>query len=94
MENIRICKKRNGTYNDENKETGWSVKDIQQKEQEIVSQLGQIEYQILSLNSQKEDLKDAINDINKKGNKLGEDLQQKYGDGSINIETGEFTKSN
>jgi|TARA_B110000977_G_scaffold110465_1_gene143611 chromosome segregation ATPase len=70
------------------------IKDIQQKEQEIVSQLGQIEYQILSLNSQKEDLKDAINDINKKGNKLGEDLQQKYGDGSINIETGEFTKSN
>ena len=70
------------------------IKDIQQKEQESVSQLGQIEYQILSLNSQKEDLKDAINDINKKGNKLGEDLQQKYGDGSINIETGEFTKSN
>ena len=68
------------------------IKDIQQKEQEIVSQLGQIEYQILSLNSQKEDLKDAINDINKKGNKLGEDLQQKYGDGSVNIETGEFTK--
>jgi len=70
------------------------IKDIQQKEQEIVSQLGQIEYQILSLNSQKEDLKNAIKDINKKGNKLGEDLQQKYGDGSINIETGEFTKSN
>ena len=70
------------------------IKDIQQTEQEIVSQLGQIEYQILSLNSQKEDLKNAIKDINNKGNKLGEDLQQKYGDGSINIETGEFTKSN
>jgi|TARA_B110000483_G_C17849897_1_gene409962 hypothetical protein len=70
------------------------IKDIQQTEQEIVSQLGQIEYQILSLNSQKEDLKTAIKDINNKGNKLGEDLQQKYGDGSINIETGEFTKSN
>ena len=61
------------------------IKDIQQTEQEIVSQLGQIEYQILSLNSQKEDLKNAIKDINNKGNKLGEDLQQKYGDGSINI---------
>ena len=70
------------------------IKDIQQTEQEIVSQLGQIEYQILSLNSQKEVLKNAIKDINNKGNKLGEDLQQKYGDGSINIETGEFTKSN
>ena len=70
------------------------IKNIQQTEQEIVSQLGQIEYQILSLNSQKEDLKNAIKDINNKGNKLGEDLQQKYGDGSINIETGEFTKSN
>ena len=70
------------------------IKDIQQTEQEIVSQLGQIEYQILSLNSQKEDLKTTIKDINNKGNKLGEDLQQKYGDGSINIETGEFTKSN
>ena len=70
------------------------IKDIQQTEQGIVSQLGQIEYQILSLNSQKEDLKNAIKDINNKGNKLGEDLQQKYGDGSINIETGEFTKSN
>jgi len=74
------------------KEEHQIIKDIQQLEQSVVTQLGQIEYQILALELEKDKLKSSIDEVGEKGRKLGENLQQKYGDGNINIETGEFTK--
>lgn len=69
-----------------------SIKDIQEQENAISLQLGQLEYQILTLSLQKESLKNQIDQVTQKSIKTGQDLQQKYGDGNINIETGEFTK--
>jgi len=74
------------------KEEHQIIKDIQQLEQSVITQLGQIEYQILALELEKDKLKSSIDEVGEKGRKLGENLQQKYGDGNINIETGEFTK--
>jgi hypothetical protein len=71
-----------------------TIKEIQQTELDIVDQLGRIEYQIQTLNLQKDNLRQEIINLQTKSRKFGEDLQQKYGDGNINIETGEFTKSN
>ena len=71
-----------------------TIKEIQQTELNLVDQLGSIEYQIQTLKLQKNNLTNEIVKLQTKSQKFGEDLQQKYGDGNINIETGEFTKSN
>jgi len=41
---------------------------------------------------QQTELNSEIVKLQSKSQKFGDDLQQKYGDGNINIETGEFTK--
>jgi len=69
-----------------------TIKEIQQTELNLVDQLGSIEYQIQTLKLQKDNLTNEIVKLQTKSQKFGEDLQQKYGDGNINIETGEFTK--
>jgi peptidoglycan hydrolase CwlO-like protein len=69
-----------------------TIKEIQQTELNLVDQLGSIEYQIQTLQLQKDNLRQEIIKLQTKSQKFGEDLQQKYGDGNINIKTGEFTK--
>jgi len=69
-----------------------TIKEIQQTELNLVDQLGSIEYQIQTLKLQKDNLTNEIVKLQTKSQKFGDDLQQKYGDGNINIETGEFTK--
>ena len=69
-----------------------TIKEIQQTELNLVDQLGSIEYQLQTLQLQKDNLKQDIIALQIKSQKFGESLQQKYGDGNINIETGEFTK--
>ena len=69
-----------------------TIKEIQQTELNLVDQLGSIEYQLQTLRLQKDNLRQEIIKLQTKSQKFGDDLQQKYGDGNINIETGEFTK--
>jgi peptidoglycan hydrolase CwlO-like protein len=69
-----------------------TIKEIQQTELNLVDQLGSVEYQIQTLQLQKDNLRQEIIKLQTKSQKFGDDLQQKYGDGNINIETGEFTK--
>jgi len=71
-----------------------AIKGFQQTEFNLVEQFGQIEFQIQSLLLQKEDLKKEMTKLRVTSSKFGEELQQKYGDGNIDIETGEFTKIN
>lgn len=71
-----------------------TIKQIQQTEIDLVDQFGRIEFQVQTLLLQKEELKKEITKLKIASNKLGEQLQQKYGDGNINIETGEFIKTN
>ena len=71
-----------------------TIKEIQQTEIDLVDQFGRIEFQVQTLLLQKEELKQEIAKLKIASNKLGEQLQQKYGEGNINIETGEFTKIN
>ena len=52
---------------------------------ELVFSLGQIEAQKVSIYS-------SIKIVQEKQLKLGKELQEKYGDGNIDLESGEFTK--
>jgi hypothetical protein len=67
-----------------------SLKSIQEKYLQLVEQFGIIEIKIQGLESQKKYLKEELAKLYQEEIKLGEDLQQKYGDGTINLEKGEF----
>jgi len=62
------------------------LKELQTKGNQLIFTLGQIEAQKASVFNQ-------IQEVQKEQDKLGKELQEKYGDGNINLETGEFTKA-
>ena len=70
------------------------IVDIQTQENDYMVQLGQIEYQIQSLKSQKNTIGESLKQFDQRKTKFAQQLQDNYGEGSINIETGEFIKSN
>jgi hypothetical protein len=69
------------------------IKDIQQDKSVLVEQFGIIEYSIQDLEQQKQLLNSSLSDLKQKEIELGKTLQEKYGDGTINVEKGEFTSS-
>lgn len=70
-----------------------TLSSLQQESDNLIINLGQIEYQIQSLQIQKETLKDSIIQHQNKQNQFGQELQNKYGSGNIDPSTGEFIKS-
>ena len=70
------------------------LKVIQNNEANLITQFGQLEYQIQSLNLQKENIKNNITKLQTESSNFGKELQDKYGEGTIDVTTGEFTKSN
>jgi len=67
---------------------------LQDTQNNIISTLGQLEYNIQLLELQKENLTEQIEELKKAELKIGQDLTKKYGNGSIDLDTGLFTKSN
>lgn len=68
------------------------LKSIQTQHQELLINFGQIEIAMHSLDSQKQGLKNSLTKLEEYRNQIGKNLQEKYGNGNINIETGEFNK--
>ena len=75
-----------------------SIKDLQSKYNQTIFEIGVVEAQKIALNEQVEKLesnkKQLVNDlatIEQKESELTNSLQEKYGTGSINPETGEIT---
>lgn len=66
---------------------------LQQQQDNFVVQLGQVEYQISTLERQKNIIKQNIESFEKQQVELGDQLKQKYGEGTINLESGEFVKA-
>lgn len=69
-----------------------SLKNIQDAMSQITLQFGQIEVAIQSLELQKDSLIQALTSLRTQEVEIGKSLQEKYGDGVIDINTGEFTK--
>jgi archaellum component FlaC len=67
---------------------------LQDTQSNIITNLGQLEYNIQLLELQKEDLTEQIEELKKTELKIGQDLTKKYGNGNIDLDTGIFTKSN
>jgi hypothetical protein len=67
-----------------------SLKSIQEKRIQLTEQFGLIEMRIQEMGLQKEFLKEELKKLQQEEIAIGESLQKTYGDGTINLEKGEF----
>ena len=70
-----------------------SLTDLQSKSQNATFQFGQLALNKIKLEQQETSLKNYIKSLEEEETKLAKDLSDKYGKGTIDIETGEFTPS-
>ena len=68
-----------------------SLKNFQIRLEQVVSQLGRVHLSKIKLNEQEDLLKAEIKNIEKEEQELAKTLSDKYGKGSLDIETGNFT---
>ena len=69
------------------------IKDFQTKRQTLVQQFGIIEFNIQDLELQKQQLSVDLNNLKQLETQIGSKLQDKYGEGTIDIDKGEFTSN-
>lgn len=69
-----------------------NISNLQQQFSEALTSLGTTEFQIISLQEQKESLQQTLRDMKKQEQELYSELLTKYGEGYISLETGEFVK--
>ena len=82
MEQIKLSQEELDTLN-----------QLQETQNNIPNSLGQIEYSIQLLELQKEQLVNSIEELKQTESKIGKDLMEKYGNGSIDLNLGTFTKT-
>jgi|TARA_Y100000004_G_scaffold101331_1_gene113632 hypothetical protein len=70
-----------------------SLNKFQERNNTIIVQLGTIEVRIDALEEQKEELLENFRKLTVEQQEFGVKLQEKYGDGNINLEKGEFTSA-
>jgi hypothetical protein len=68
------------------------IKDFRNKQSDLLLNLGQVEFQIQELELQKINFRNQIKELQDENGKIAQDFEKKYGDGVLNIETGEFVK--
>ena len=66
------------------------VKSLKQEYNNLAVTLGDIELRIADLKEVKNNVLEARKTINEKESNLDKQLQEKYGNGAINIDTGEI----
>ena len=67
-----------------------TIKTLNNDRDKLITNFGILEYDIQTLELQKEQLIEKLQRLNTLSEKLGVELQNKYGDGNVNIDTGEF----
>ncbi len=71
-----------------------SLKKLQEEINGIVTQLGEIEIQKQSIKNLKNQVINKLSELRQSQQQLGSILNDKYGSGTIDLNSGEFTKSN
>jgi septal ring factor EnvC (AmiA/AmiB activator) len=69
------------------------LKEIQQKNNAIVNEFGNMEIAKMQIEARKAEIVKFYNELKEEEAELGKTLSEKYGVGSINIESGEFIPS-
>ena len=68
-----------------------SLKNLQNNQNLLITSLGNLEYQIELLTLQRQNIKNEIKNQIEEETKISKELNEKYGEGSIDLEKGEFT---
>ena len=68
-----------------------SLQELQGTYNQITMAMGQLSLTRLGLDNQEEQLKTTLVDTRTKENELAKSLTEKYGKGTLNIDSGEFT---
>jgi predicted nuclease with TOPRIM domain len=66
------------------------ITDLRKKYTDLTEIVGNVEMQIMSLEIQKEKIKDDLKNIQHQEAVLAKELEEKYGKGSISLESREF----
>jgi hypothetical protein len=69
------------------------ILSTQEKESNFIIQLGQLELEIQNLELQKESILDQVASFNQEKKDLAKMLQDKYGEGTFDLDSGEFIKN-
>ncbi len=67
-----------------------TIKDLQSTRDSIIVELGNIEAYFAEVKARKEELYLELTNLKEKDREVGKELSDKYGDGSIDLEKGEF----
>tara|TARA_Y100000389_G_C17444352_1_gene510628 strand:+ start:369 stop:620 length:252 start_codon:yes stop_codon:yes gene_type:complete len=67
-----------------------NLKNLKSRFQQLTLVLGETEIQIMNLEFSKNNLKQQFIDIQQQEMSLAKELEEKYGKGSISLESGEF----
>jgi len=70
------------------------IKLIQQKNQSVVQELGEIEILKLQLKKRQQTAHKYFEDLLEEQQTIAQEIEDAFGKGSVNIETGEFTPLN
>lgn len=70
------------------------LKELQQQSANISVEFGNLEILKLQMEARKNDLVGAYNALKQEEATFGKELSEKYGDGTIDIEKGEFIAKN
>lgn len=70
------------------------IKSIQQKNQSVVQELGEIEILKLQLKKRQQTAQQYLEDLLQEQQTVAQEIEDTFGKGSIDIETGEFTPLN
>ena len=92
-EKIPSPKEIKGEVKQFTKEELSSLQNFQAKTDQLVTQLGRVYLSKIKLNEQEELLKNEIKKIEMEEQELAQTFTNKYGRGSLDIETGTFTPS-
>ena len=66
------------------------LQEVRQQSQALVLELGNLELTKIQLENRYDELVEFYTDLKNKERELGKTLSDKYGDGTIDIEKGEF----
>ena len=70
-----------------------NLKDLKKQYRDLTEAIGIVEMQYISLKLKKEQLKEKLKSLQQEEIELAKKLEEKYGNGEISLETGEFLPS-
>ena len=67
------------------------LQSFKEQNDQLIYRLGNVNFQQAILEGQRSSVLDKLADLQEESNKVGKELQDKYGEGPISLDTGEIT---